>query len=106
MYMYTKVEAGGVCAHLPPVPPLPQLWQESNKPPSAKQPWRPRTHVLLPRPVLNNGRRWTTRRTRAGMPTLHSLPWLKVASMGVRLPSDHDEGDPIIFIRALESPYL
>lgn len=49
---------------------------------------------------------WTTCRTKVGMPTLHSLPWLKAASMGIRLPSDRDEWDPITFIRALKSPYL
>lgn len=87
-------------------PPLPQPWLESNKPPSAKQPLAPAdSHLSAPASSQQRAGVWTTCPT-SGNATLHSLPWLKAASMDVRLPSDHDEWDPVILIRALKSPYL
>lgn len=102
-----KVEAGEVSAHCRPCEPLPQPRLESNKPPPAKQPSAPAdSHLSAPASSQQWEGVWTTCPARAGMPTLHSLPWLKVASMDVRLPFDHDDWDPVIFIRTLKSPYL
>lgn len=61
------------------------------------------SHLSAPASSQQRAGVWTT--CPVGNATLHSA-LAQAASMDVRLPSDRDEWDPVILIRALKSPYL